>query len=428
MGYFTSMGKRELMRCLPAGACGFVFLFSALAPASDGLFPLGFGTRQRGMAGAGVALPQDAMIVAVNPAGLAWVGRRLDLDLGLFNPMRQYTAGAPGGAGSFAPGTVHSDIEYFMIPDVALNWTQRDGGAIGFATYLNGGLSTSYRGDTNNGFGTFFDGPAGIDAEQLFSSVTYARKIGPTASVGASGLFVVQGFSAKGLDSFIPYVPHAAPYYLSGTGESISTGFGYRVGAQTQVVRGVTIAGSYQPKIKMSKFHEYSDLLADHGDFDVPETYTVGAAIDTSPTSHLCLDVRQIDYHGVPALGNPGSDLVNGLGNANGPGFGWRDMTVYKVGYQWQASDLWTARCGISYGRQPIPGSQVFFNILSPAVQEWHFAVGATKKITPQSEFSISAFYSPIRNVAGVNTLQPAQTIDIQMHQLEFEIGYSKKF
>jgi long-chain fatty acid transport protein len=380
------------------------------------------------MAGAGSALPQDAMIVAVDPAGLAWVGRRLDVDLGLFNPMRQYTAGPSVGGESFEPGTVHSDVEYFLVPSFALNWPQKDGGAIGLASYVNGGLMTSYRSDANYGLGTFFGGSAGIDMEQLYNAVTYARKIGHSFSLGVSGLFVVQDFTAKGLGALASYVPHSAPYNLTDNGQSLSTGFGYRVGAHVRVTPTVSLAAAYQPRLRMSKFHLYSDLLADHGGMDVPENYTVGASIHTSRTSDLCLDVRQINYSDVPALGNPASDIVNGLGSTDGPGFGWRDMTVYKVGYQWQASKIWTARCGISYGRQPIPGGQAFLNILSPAVQQWHFAVGGSKKITPDSEFSFSLFYSPVAKVSGVNMFATGQTISIEMHQVEAEIGYSRKF
>jgi hypothetical protein len=61
-------------------------------------------------------------------------------------------------------------------------------------------------------------------------------------------------------------------------------------------------------------------------------------------------------------------------------------------------------------------------------VQQWHFAVGGSKKITPDSEFSFSLFYSPVAKVSGVNMFATGQTISIEMHQVEAEIGYSRKF
>ncbi len=39
-----------------------------------GTHPTGFGTINKGMVGAGVALPQDAMTAATNPAGMGLVG------------------------------------------------------------------------------------------------------------------------------------------------------------------------------------------------------------------------------------------------------------------------------------------------------------------------------------------------------------------
>jgi len=46
------------------------------ASATDGYFSHGYGTRAKGMGGAGVALPQDSTIVTLNPAGAMRVGNR----------------------------------------------------------------------------------------------------------------------------------------------------------------------------------------------------------------------------------------------------------------------------------------------------------------------------------------------------------------
>ena len=59
-----------------------------------GYFQLGYSTISDGMAGASAALPQDSMIQATNPAGIAFVGSRLDLGVAGFWPFRGYSAGA----------------------------------------------------------------------------------------------------------------------------------------------------------------------------------------------------------------------------------------------------------------------------------------------------------------------------------------------
>jgi len=138
-------------------------------------------------------------------------------------------------------------------------------------------------------------------------------------------------------------------------------------------------------------------------------------------------------------VANPFSNLNVGLatgdtsyllGGANGPGFGWHDTTFYKAGYQIALSQHLTLRAGAAYGRQPIPSSDVLFNILAPAVTEWHYALGATVKTTTNGEVSVAVVDVPTGSVSGPNPLEVPgrQQITLAMHQLEIEIGYGRKY
>lgn len=99
----------------------------AIATATNGYFALGYGVRSKAMAGTGVAFSQDAVAAALNPAGLAYVGDRLDVELELFSPHREYSV---SGAPTFAPGafplnngTVASNRDYFVIPTIG--WSHK---------------------------------------------------------------------------------------------------------------------------------------------------------------------------------------------------------------------------------------------------------------------------------------------------------------
>ena len=59
-----------------------------MALATNGYFSHGYGVKSMGMAGVGIALPQDGLAAATNPAGTAFVGDRLDLGLTWFRPSR----------------------------------------------------------------------------------------------------------------------------------------------------------------------------------------------------------------------------------------------------------------------------------------------------------------------------------------------------
>ncbi len=62
-------------RLLLAIAC--FATFPAQVFATNGYFLIGYGTQSRGMGGVGIALPQQGQAAAVNPAGLADLGREL---------------------------------------------------------------------------------------------------------------------------------------------------------------------------------------------------------------------------------------------------------------------------------------------------------------------------------------------------------------
>ena len=83
------MTKRGVNRVLAAVAASLLLVNSAIA--TDGYFLTGYGTKQQGRGGTGVALPGDSLAAATNPAGLTLVGDRLDFGLTLFRPIRSGT-------------------------------------------------------------------------------------------------------------------------------------------------------------------------------------------------------------------------------------------------------------------------------------------------------------------------------------------------
>ncbi|MBI1425574.1 MAG: hypothetical protein GC149_19235 [Gammaproteobacteria bacterium] len=433
--------------------------------ATNGYFADGYGTKNKGMVGAGVALPQDAMAAATNPAGMVFVGERMDVGASIFSPSpRSYSAtadtlgitdGTVCGAncpftfgGNATAQSIESDNDYFLIPHFAYNWMLNSDSSAGITVYGNGGMNTEYAGGQaqhNNGAGvavttpgTYGGGTAGVNLEQLFVAGTYARKINPTASWGVSLIGAVQRFEAKGLSMFGGYSTDSTN--LSNNGTDTSTGFGFKLGVQGDVGGGVTLAASYQSKMNMSKFDKYKGLFAEQGDFDIPATWTAGLAWKLKPKQVLTFDVQQIMYSDVAAIANPISNLVGTsnscatgttsrcLGGSDGAGFGWKDMTVYKLGYQWESSPDWTWRVGYSHGDQPIPTSEVVFNILAPAVIEDHVSFGFTHNTSATSELNFAFTYALENSVSGANTLNPTQNVTLKMQQYEIEASYGVKF
>jgi len=406
------------------------------AMATNGYFGHGYGTKNKGLAGGGVALAQDAMIAATNPAGMVTVGDRLDLGLAIFSPSpRSYTDGTPGPGFVFGPASSQeSDNDFFLIPHIARNWMLDSDSSIGVSVYGNGGMNTEYPIGVYAGGGA---GVTGVNLEQLFINTTYSRKIDNKSSWGVSLIAVYQTFEAKGVSPFGGFSLDSAN--LSNNGKDTSTGFGAKFGWQGEVSKGLTLAASYQTEMDMSKFDKYAGLFAEGGDFDIPSTWTVGLAFDVSPKSTLTFDIQQIMYSDIAAISNsialmgsactPGAPAVGAgcLGGSNGAGFGWEDMTIYKLGYQWETSPDWTWRVGVSQGDQPIPNGETMFNILAPAVMETHLTAGFTMKTGSDSEFNLAAMYAPKSTVTGVSNFG-GETISIEMTQYELEASWAWKF
>ncbi|OGI49369.1 MAG: hypothetical protein A2W42_09420 [Candidatus Muproteobacteria bacterium RIFCSPHIGHO2_01_60_12] len=451
--------KRNLVLALAVAAA----VAAPGAFATNGYFAHGYSIKEKGVAGSGVATAQDSLAAATNPAAMVMVGNRMDVGASLFSPSpRSYDAvgssGVPDGAGCGAlcpfdvgPQKIESDNDFFLIPNFGRNWMLDSNSSFGVSVYGNGGMNTEYEGGTsshNNGLGvqtttpgTFGDGTAGVDLSQLFITGTYSKKINPTSSWGASAIFAYQRFKATGLSNFGGFSTDSSS--LSNNGYDSSTGFGAKLGIQGEVSPGVVLGASYQSEIKMGEFDKYKGLFAEQGDFDIPATATVGIAVKTTPTSTVTFDIQKIWYSKIKAIANPISKLTDGscvpgapasgpgcLGGSNGAGFGWEDMTIYKLGYEWQGIKDWTWRVGYSQGDQPIPESEVLFNILAPAVIEQHVTFGFTNQTSKTTELNFAFMYALEDSVKGANSFAApgAQTIELKMKQYEVGASWGWKF
>jgi long-chain fatty acid transport protein len=393
----------------------------------------------KALAGAGAAYSQDAMTMAINPAGLVHIDNQAVVGAAAFSPMRSYSGSGTESMFAVPTGAFDSDNEFFLIPNVAASYRLDDASVIGIALYGNGGMNTEWPATARSatpcppsgGTGVFCAGKAGVDLTQLFFQPTYAREIFDGISVGVGPIFAVQAFEATGLASFAGFSADSSN--LSNNKHDLSYGFGGRVGVQAEVMDGLRVGGGYQFRTYMTEFEEYAGLFAEQGDFDIPPAVQVGVSFQPIDGVTLLFDYRHIWYSDVAAVGNPGprsfADLTaRGLGGDNGVGFGWEDVNIFKFAAQWEIDDAWTLRAGYSLGENPIPSSEVLFNILAPGVIEHHFTAGLGYKISDQATLNVAGFYAPTSSVSGVNPFVASQTIEIEMDQLELSLGLTWNF
>lgn len=409
-----------------------IIMMTQTSEATNGYFRHGYGTKNKAMAGVGVAFPLSTIIPATNPAGMTFLGNRYDISIAIFNPNREYTiTGNPSGfPGTFplTPGTIESDSKFFVIPAFGANWMLSANDAVGISLFGNGGMNTDYGTKTFNHPMLTVSQPTGVDLMQLFAGLTYARKIHPLHSIGLTGLFCYQRFRAQGLQAFSGF--SRSPENLSDNDHAGSTGFGVRIGYMGNILPVLAIGASYQSKMFMTELEEYAGLFAEQGGFSVPSNFTVGFAFDISPTVTAAFDLQQIFYSDIKSVNNPmnPANFQTGilLGDDKGSGFGWEDMTVYKLGAQWKASKDMSFRAGYSFSAQPIPESEVMFNILAPGVIEQHITFGLSKQLG-RREINIAVMHAFSNEVSGYNPMEAPgqQTIALKMNQWELDFGVS---
>ena len=412
---------------------------SGSAFATNGYFSHGYGMKAKGMAGVGIALPQDGLAAATNPAGMVMVGDRLDVGVDWFKPNRGADiVNNVGGLNGSYDGNGDSS---FLVPEFGYNKMLGWDMSVGVSVYGNGGMNTRYNTSpfAAGGLG-FFGGqnPGGVNLEQLFIAPTFAMKLNKNHAVGASIVLAYQTFGATGLQAFANPGFSSSPNDVTNRGNDHSTGWGLRLGWTGQVSENVTLGATYASKIK-GKFDSYKGLFAEEGRFDIPENYGFGIAVKATPKLTVAADIQQINYSNSRAVANTADCLFAGtgclLGQTGGPGFGWRDMTVYKLGVSYEHSKDLTLRAGFSTNRQPIPAGQTFFNILAPGVVENHLTLGGTWTMANKNELTLGYMHAFKKTVNGSGSIAGpiggalgGGEANLRMSQDSLGIAYGMKF
>jgi len=377
------------------------------------------------MGGAGVALPQGALAAATNPAGMVFVGNRFDLDLSLFRPIRsgsiignRLPPGYPDVNGTYDG----SRLKDFVMPELGFNHMLRSNLSIGVAMYGNGGMNTTYLtpilllGNTR----------PGVDLEQMFISPTVAMKLGRRNAVGVSLNIGYQMFKSFGLENFATAQSSIDPVHVTDRGYDSSEGAGVRVGWTGEVNNSVKLGATFQTKTYMSKFAQYRGLFAGQGSFDIPANFAGGVAYTGIKKTTIALDVERILYGQVKAIANPDSNQAL-LGSDNGPGFGWNDITVPKVGVEYKVNPRLTLRGGYNHSDVPFSGTQTFFNLLAPAVVQSHVTAGSTFKLGGGKEISLAYFHAFEHTVNGANSIPPTAgggNANVRMYEDAVTVGF----
>ena len=412
----------------------------SLTYATNGLFMIGYGTKSRGMGGVAIAMPVDSISGSANPANLSQVGGQFDIGIDLF------TADVTGQLGSESS---QSNVDLFKVnnlfPMPAIGFSDRlnEKFTYGVSMIPAGGGATNY--DTN-----FYQAAAGGDTSEklkitLITMQTHfslAYELNKQHSFGASFIFGIQVFEAKGIQLFDPFTQTpGTDQGFSNQGYDWSVGGGLKFG-WLGTFDDWQLGVSYQSRIYFENFEKYTELFADNGRFDTPPIFGVGISYKIEPTWTVALDITHTFYEDVKAISNPGPNLAgdpNGvmdpntqsLGLPGGLGFGWENQTVFKIGTEYVFNDKWIGRAGWNYGKSPIDeDTQIIFNLIAPAISQNHLTLGGTYVLSPTMEINGSFVHAFEFEQSGPTYVSDdgSNVGSLKMSQTSIGASFSMKF
>jgi long-chain fatty acid transport protein len=372
------------------------------ALATNGYFSHGWGTKSKAMAGVATALPQDTLVSATNPAGMAFVGNSLDVGVSFFNPSpRGYEANSdystlPNGfpTGPFVtPGKYDSDGDWFAIPSIGYNRELDSRQTIGISVYGNGGMNTNYKdrpvwenfaaapnqlavgsfpaptgtikgpppagllytatnppmpvtnpnatpaqGNANPGGYLTATTPTGVNLEQLFIEIPYTYKF----AGGKQSVGIAPVFAVQSFEAKGLQPFQAASVYpdkVTNNGKDWSYGGGLQVGWYGEVTDQLALGISYRTQMWMSDFSDYEGLFADGGDFDIPAMFNLGVAYKVKPDVTVAFDYQHIFYDAIQSISNSNDiDLTPCFGTGQKPSYCLGAKS--GLGFGWQGMDV----------------------------------------------------------------------------------------
>ncbi len=367
----------------------------------------GFTAINESLGGTGVAAPQDASTLLVNPAGLTELPQLLNLNILVAWPKSQMNS-----AFNPAAGTVTSNDDPVILP----------GGAFTLPTpYLDEKLFVGIGILPVAGFSLDYPasrGPVAATAN-VFDTHTFfglmkivpaaAYKINDQWSVGLSvhvnhARFATNSITAVGTQT---------------TGRNrmdASFGFGAEVGLLYKPSDFLSAGLSYTTEQWMQDFSRYKDVLLRGNNF--PQQANAGLSIKPLDNLLVSTDFRWIQWSG--ANGAFGDSVASG-------GLGWQDQYIGMLGLQYQLFDYITLRSGYNYGRSAIPAASLFASQLASPITEHHVGGGIGFKLGEKLAIDFSYLRSLSNTVTDSNAAAAGggSFTTQSVHQMNTQVGLS---
>ncbi|HEV8052799.1 MAG TPA: outer membrane protein transport protein [Parachlamydiaceae bacterium] len=390
--------------------------------------------KSTGMAATSISYPLDSMAAAYNPAGIASVGDRFDVEIGwVHNTGHAILKGnrAPVPAGVFVNGRYNGMENKCVYPaalGICKTWNLNCDWAIagGLIIYNRNYQKTTY----SRVIPLFGTSKPGLEYVNQTISPVIAVKWRDTHTIAISANCQLERLKVNGLQRFDVITRSESPGHVTNRGYGYSNGWGFTVGYFGQLTDRLMVGATYQPQTHMRRIQKYRGFLADNGKFDIPQKIGAGIAYRILPCVVLAFDVEHINWKPVRAFGNKFPNEER-LGGKNGSGFGFKNQMFYRVGAEWQIDDCWTVRLGFRHANTPVRRSQTAVNALSLDTVESFLTAGTTWAFNACNEVSLVAAYGFEKTIHGKGSIPAAfggGEADIHEQKFAIALAWGKKF
>ena len=394
-------------------------ILTSLSISSSNLEGVLASVKATGMAATMIAYPQDAFVGAFNPAGMADVGDRLDVEFAWDHASRRTVISGNqfplvGINGDFDAGRKKN----FYVGNFAINkelpFCDLTIGCVplefsaGLVVYNRNFNKTSYKvpipvlGRRKVGMEYCHEVAAACFTVKAWDRINFGLSINynyQRLKVGGLQNIALNPLTGTSLSLF--------PNNVANRRYSYSQGVGYTLGARIQLLDWVSVGATWQPRTNMSRFKKYKGFLAEHGKLDIPQKVGAGIAIRFLPCATLAFDVEHIRWRRIRSLHNPVLPNLNvaKLGSSGGAGFGFRSQWFYRVGVDWDVFNCLTVRMGYRHAKSPIRSSQTAVNLLIVDTVQNFITGGFTWRINCCNEISMFYAYGFHHKIKGQNTI-----------------------
>jgi hypothetical protein len=246
--------------------------------------------------------------------------------------------------------------------------------------------------------------------EQSLIMPGLTHRVSDNSALTVSAVLASQryGVADMNLDTADRLLNVSDPYRWFDRGRTeVSHGTGLRFALSSELTAGVRLEAAFQSRINMDEFASMRGIHGASAELDIPPRAQVGLEFHTTSRSWLNLGVSQIFYSDIGAF--PSRSLPARftalLGDRNSPQFAWNDLTVYNMGWRWQAADDVELFFDYRTRTQPKPTASTLASALDPELASNAFLAGVSKSVGSSSRLHFNAAYAPPEFAFGGNLL-----------------------